>query len=367
MAETASVVVTGGAGFIGCAISAGLAERFGRVIVLDNLHPQIHAVPVRPVALHSSVDFRRTDITQSSAWVELLAEARPDVIVHLAAETGTGQSLTESSRHAHVNVVGTTTMLDALSRHEHTPTQIVLASSRAIYGEGAWRRADDTAFYPGQRDREQFARRAWDFPEAEPLPSSAQTTVPRPTSVYGATKLAQEHILNAWTCANGGKLTILRLQNVYGPGQSLVNPYTGIVSLFVRLAKEGKSIPLYEDGLMQRDFVHIDDVSAALLAAIDTAPNGTTHFDIGTGGFTTIAKIAEIISRRYGAPKPHVSGEFRHGDVRHASCDISHSLAGLPWFPQCRLDRGINSLCDWIDRELLSVRAGNRELGHTAD
>ena len=121
MAETASVVVTGGAGFIGCAISAGLAERFGRVIVLDNLHPQIHAVPVRPVALHSSVDFRRTDITQSSAWVELLAEARPDVIVHLAAETGTGQSLTESSRHAHVNVVGTTTMLDALSRHEHTP------------------------------------------------------------------------------------------------------------------------------------------------------------------------------------------------------------------------------------------------------
>jgi len=347
-------VVTGGAGFIGCALTPGLSQRFKRVIVLDNLHPQIHPVAVRPAALPASIDFRRADITEPSVWDEVLAEIHPSVIVHLAAETGTGQSLTESSRHAHVNVVGTTRMLDALSRHQQVPEQMVLASSRAVYGEGAWRRADGTVFYPGQRDREQFARQAWDFPGAEPLRSSAATTEPRPTSVYGATKLAQEHILEAWTRAYGVTLSVLRLQNVYGPGQSLINPYTGIVSLFVRLAKEGKSIPLYEDGEMRRDFVYIDDVVSALLATISKASAGTSRFDIGSGEFATIRQVAEIISQRYAAPNPHVSGAFRHGDVRHASCDISDSLRRLPWSPQWRLDQGLDSLCRWIDGEIRS-------------
>jgi dTDP-L-rhamnose 4-epimerase len=345
-------VVTGGAGFIGCALSAGLSRRFERVIVLDSLHPQIHATPVRPAALHRSVEFRLADITRQSVWDELLAAVRPRVIVHLAAETGTGQSLTESSRHAHVNVVGTTTMLDALSRHQCVPEQMILSSSRAIYGEGAWRHQDGSVFYPGQRDREQFARAAWDFPGAEALRSSAATTEPRPTSVYGATKLAQEHIMEAWARAYGARLGILRLQNVYGPGQSLINSYTGIVSLFVRLAKEAKSIPLYEDGLMRRDFIYIDDIAAALLAAIDTGPAETTRFDIGTGEIATIGQVAEIISHRYGSPKPHVSAGFRHGDVRHASCDNSAALQQLSWSPQWTLDRGLNALCDWIDGEI---------------
>lgn len=345
-------VVTGGAGFIGCALSTGLSQRFERVIVLDNLHPQIHAVPTRPAALHEAVEFRRADITERAAWDELLATIRPQVIVHLAAETGTGQSLTESSRHAYVNVFGTTTMLDALSRHECVPRQIVLSSSRAIYGEGAWRRTDGAVFYPGQRDREQFARSAWDFPDAVALPSSAATTEPRPTSVYGATKLAQEQILEAWARAFGVTLSILRLQNVYGPGQSLINSYTGIVSLFVRLAKEKKSIPLYEDGLMRRDFIYIDDIAAALLAAIDTAPPGTTRFDIGTGKAATIEQIAEFISQHYGSQKSHISGAYRHGDVRHASCDISNTLQSLPWSPQWQLKRGLDSLCNWIDDQL---------------
>lgn len=345
-------MVTGGAGFIGCALSAGLSLRFARVIVLDSLHPQIHASAVRPAALHPSVEFRRADITEQAVWDELLAAMRPRVIVHLAAETGTGQSLTESSRHAQVNVVGTTTMLDALSRHECVPDQMILSSSRAIYGEGAWRHADGSVFYPGQRDREQFTRGAWDFANAEALRSSAATTEPRPTSVYGATKLAQEHIMEAWARAYGARLSILRLQNVYGPGQSLINSYTGIVSLFVRLAKQEKSIPLYEDGLMRRDFIYIDDIAAALLASIDIGPAGTTRFDIGTGGIATIQQIADIISRRYGSPKPHVSGGFRHGDVRHASCDNSAALHQLSWSPKWPLDRGLNALCDWIDGEI---------------
>lgn len=345
-------VVTGGAGFIGCALSAGLSERFERVIVLDNLHPQIHAAPVRPAALHPSVEFRLVDITEQAVWDQLLVTTPPQVIVHLAAETGTGQSLTESSRHAYVNVFGTTTMLDALSRHECVPNKIVLSSSRAIYGEGAWRRKDGTVFYPGQRDRDQFARAVWDFPDATALPSSAAATEPRPTSVYGATKLAQEQILEAWARAFGVTLGILRLQNVYGPGQSLINSYTGIVSLFVRLAKEKKSIPLYEDGLMRRDFIYINDTAAAILAALDAAPAGTTRFDIGTGNAATIEQIAEFISHRYMSPKSHVSGAYRHGDVRHASCDISNSLRTLPWSPHWTLESGLGSLCDWIDVQL---------------
>src|SRR5882757_1209851 len=114
-------VVTGGAGFIGCALSTGISQRFERVIVLDSLHPQIHAAPVRPAALHPCVEFRRADVTEPSVWDELLSTVHPQVVVHLSAETGTGQSLTESSRHAHVNVVGTTTMMDALSRHDRKP------------------------------------------------------------------------------------------------------------------------------------------------------------------------------------------------------------------------------------------------------
>jgi dTDP-L-rhamnose 4-epimerase len=229
---------------------------------------------------------------------------------------------------------------------------MILSSSRAIYGEGAWRREDGSVFYPGQRDREQFAQGVWDFPGAEALRVSAATTEPRPTSVYGATKLAQEHIMEAWARAYGARLGILRLQNVYGPGQSLINSYTGIVSLFVRLAKEAKSIPLYEDGLMRRDFIYIDDIAAALLAAIDTGPAGTTRFDIGTGEIATIRQVAEIISHRYGSPNPHVSAGFRHGDVRHASCDNSAALEQLSWSPRWTLDRGLNALCDWIDGEI---------------
>jgi dTDP-L-rhamnose 4-epimerase len=345
-------IVTGGGGFIGCALSGELVKRFGRVVVLDKLHPQIHAVPVRPAALHSAVEFRRADITVSAEWDALLAVTRPRVIVHLAAETGTGQSLTEASRHAHENVLGTAVMLDALSRHNQVPEQIVLSSSRAIYGEGAWLRPGGLRFYPGQRAREQLARGEWDFPGSEPLPFAAADTEPRPTSVYGATKLAQEHVLESWALAYGAKLTICRLQNVYGPGQSLINSYTGILTLFARYAREGTSIPLYEDGLMRRDFIYIDDIADALLAAIDVAPSGTTRFDVGTGKTASISDVAEIIARRYGAPEPHVCGAYRHGDVRHASCDISATMRELSWTPQWPLERGLHSLCAWIDAQL---------------
>jgi dTDP-L-rhamnose 4-epimerase len=177
--------------------------------------------------------------------------------------------------------------------------------------------------------------------------------VPAPTSVYGATKLAQENILKAWGGSRGIPVTILRLQNVYGPGQSLINSYTGIVSLFSQWAREGKTIPLYEDGKIGRDFVYIDDVADAFVAALDAGPDEARPvLDIGSGIASTIEDMAFAIARFYGAPQPVVNGKFRDGDVRSASCDISPTLERLDWTPRWALDDGVAALQGWIAQEL---------------
>lgn len=350
-------LVTGGAGFIGCAISEGLATRFRRVVAVDILHPQIHAARVRPAALHPDVELVVDDVTDAGAWDRLLSSFRPDVVVHLAAETGTGQSLAESDRHGRVNVCGTTAMLDGLLRAHVVPRRVIMASSRAVYGEGAWSGIEGTDVYPRTRTREMLARGEWDFPRLSALPSSAERTWPYPCNVYGATKLAQEHILSAWCVAFGAELSALRLQNVYGPGQSLTNSYTGIVSLFCRLARDGREIPVYEDGAMLRDFILIDDVAAALLAAID-GPALAGPLDIGTGCATPIGDVARAIAAHYGAPVPRITGQYRFGDVRHAACDVAPALSGLRgWKPRVPLEDGLRRLILWIETRFRDAAA----------
>lgn len=347
-----TVLVTGGAGFIGSAMSTALADSFGSVVAVDNLHPQIHPDQVRPAGLDPRVRLVVGDICEAATWDELLPQVRPSVVVHLAAETGTGQSLTESSRHAQVNVVGTTRLLDALVRHNTFPRRIVLASSRAVYGEGSWQRSDGTVFSAGQRSAQMLARGEWDHPDAQPIAMAADTTAPAPASIYGATKLAQEHLIRSWALSYDVEPAVLRLQNVYGPGQSLANPYTGIMSLFCRMAMGGSSIPLYEDGEVRRDFVLIDDVAAALVAATvhERVPTGTA-LDVGSGEHQTIRTAAELIAQRYGAPAPHVTGDYRQGDVRHAWADIAATERELDWKPQFSLAEGIQRLTDWIDTQ----------------
>jgi dTDP-L-rhamnose 4-epimerase len=345
-------LITGGAGFIGCALSRELASQFDKVAAIDNLHPQIHATPTRPPALDDRVGLIVADVTLAASWDRILQSHRPAVIVCLAAETGTGQSLTEASRHANVNVAGLTQMLDALVRHKHVPQTMVLTSSRAVYGEGAWKDVKTgRVAYPGQRSRKQLERHEWDFPGLVCQTLNADETVPHPTNIYGATKLAQEHILSAWALSFGANIHILRLQNVYGPGQSLTNPYTGIVPLFARLAREGKSIPVYEDGQIVRDFVFIDDVADAIrrTALRDRPSNGP--YDIGSGRATTIHELAIMISLRYGAPAPHINSAYRNGDIRHAVCDVTKAGVDLGWAPRVRLQQGVDLLCKWIDRK----------------
>lgn len=352
-----TVLVTGGAGFIGTAIAPALTEVFERVVALDNLHPQVHAVPERPASLDPRVELVVGDVTDASTWDALLDTVVPDTVIHLAAETGTGQSLEESTRHAMTNVVGTTEMLDALNRRDRLPRRVVLTSSRAVYGEGAWERTNGPAgdagevFYPGQRDLSQLEAGQWDFPDARPTAMAADRVAPAPVSVYGATKLAQEHILRAWALSYGVEAAVLRLQNVYGPGQSLINPYTGIMSLFCRLAKEGRSIPLYEDGEVRRDFVIIDDVARAVVDAATSSRVSPVALDIGSGETQTIATAARLVAERYGAPAPHVTRQFRNGDVRHAWADVSSARTTLGWSPRVSLRDGIAILAGWIDSQ----------------
>lgn len=348
-----TVLVTGGAGFIGCALSQKLADAADRWVAVDSMHPQVHAKQERPTALHEAAELVVGDVVEPDMWDALLAKTRPDVVIHLAAETGTAQSLDEASRHARVNVVGTTEMTDALGRVGHLPAHVLLSSSRAVYGEGDWRGADGTLSQPGQRSHAQFETAQWDFPDAEPLPAAAQRTVPAPTSVYGATKLAQENILKAWGGSRGVPVTVLRLQNVYGPGQSLINSYTGIVSLFSQWAREGKTIPLYEDGKIVRDFVFIEDVADAFVAAVLAGPDPSRPvLDVGSGVASTIEQMATAIAEYHEAPAPVVNGKYRDGDVRSASCDISATVAELNWSPRWSLEAGVTALQEWIESEL---------------
>ena len=342
-------LVTGGAGFIGCALSARLADHFDRVVAMDNLHPQVHPSQDRPAALDARVEFVRGDVTQAADWDALLTDVSPTAVIHLAAETGTGQSLTEATRHAAVNVVGTTQMLDAFVRHDTLPERVVLTSSRAVYGEGAWVDADGTVSYPGQRSRAMLDAGVWDFPGLTATPFRSRSVVPTPTSVYGATKLAQENIISSWCLAMKVTPVLFRLQNVYGPGQSLINPYTGIVSLFAQKAKAGEVIPVYEDGDIIRDFVFIDDVAAAVVSGTLTSPANQYAYDIGSGEATSIMRLAQITAEHYGAPSPEVNGLFRDGDVRHASCVISDATQALSWTPQVMVQEGVDRLCTWID------------------
>lgn len=345
-------LVTGGAGFIGCAVSTSLSEAFDHVIAMDNLHPQIHATRSRPKELDERVDLRLLDVTEPGDWDMLLDDVHPDVVVHLAAETGTGQSLREASRHAKVNVLGTTQLLDSLVRHDAVPEKIVLTSSRATYGEGCWQDTAGQNVYPGQRTHEMLENHQWDFPELTPLPQYSRAVKASPANVYAATKFCQENLIASWCGSFGAVPVLYRLQNVYGAGQSLINPYTGIVSLFARLAKAGKSIPVYEDGCIVRDFVYIDDVARAVVAGVLHSEANVDPYDIGLGERTTIMQIAELIAEHYDAPAPHVNGMFRDGDVRAAWADISDSAASLGWRPEVSVNEGIGRLCEWIDGRL---------------
>lgn len=352
------VLVTGGAGFIGSNLAQKLLAMPGEyeVHAFDNLHPQVHRDSGWPALLPTLVTLHTGDVSDAGNWDTVLKLVQPDIVVHLAAETGTGQSLTESTRHGMVNVVGTTMMLDALHRHDISPEHIILASSRAVYGDGMWKSEDGTTFYPGGRSHEMLEAKQWDYHDANgnsahAVPMRADTVEPRPTNVYAATKLAQEQIIRAWTSAFSVPFTVLRFQNVYGPGQSLENSYTGILALFSRLSFEGKPINVYEDGEIIRDFVYVDDVVQSIVKSIQTPPAVAENrtLDVGCGDAHTVYQVAQMLSKIAGSPEPEISGAYRDGDVRAASSDISMTREVIGYEPEWPLERGLSTLYDWVE------------------
>ena len=354
------VLVTGGAGFIGSNLARTLLSNNEayEIHAFDNLHPQVHRDSGWPALLPKDVILHTGDVTSEGNWNTVLKLVQPDIILHLAAETGTGQSLTESTRHGSVNVVGTTTMLDALNRNEVKPEHIILASSRAVYGDGMWQSEDGTTFYPGSRSHEMLEAKQWDYLDqngknAQAVAMRADLVEPRPTNIYAATKLAQEHIIRAWTTAYSVPFTVLRFQNVYGPGQSLENSYTGILALFSRLSNEGKPIDVYEDGEIIRDFVYVDDVVQSIVKSIEVPPKPAEErtLDVGSGEAATVNEVARKLSALAQSPEPQVSGKYRDGDVRAASSDISRTREVIGYEPEWPLDRGLAALLEWVKQQ----------------
>ena len=348
------ILVTGGAGFIGSALSRCICGMGLPVVAVDNMLEQVHPNGTRSEFLDERVVLIRRDVTEASTWEEVFASYRPLKIVHLAAETGTAQSLSEATRHASANVVGTTAMLDALARAGIQPARILLASSRAVYGEGMWKdSATNETFYPAPRSHKMLAAGQWaptgpSGAQARAVPHEAARVFPNPTSVCGATKLAQEHVLSAWCAAFSVPLSILRLQNVYGEGQSPFNSYTGIINIFHRLAKAGQSIPVYEDGLIGRDFVHVDDVTDVFAHLLSVEDDANHRFDVGAGIEATILEAAQIIARLHGAPEPKICGKFRDGDVRSAVANPHEMLRRTGLSARVPFTDGAKRVGNWL-------------------
>lgn len=356
---TFKVLITGGAGFIGSALGKLLIDVHGaEVTAVDNLLEQVHPTGEPPASFDSRIRLVRADVRDRDNWRSLFADYQPDYVAHFAAETGTAQSLTESARHSSVNVLGTSELLDALVAAGQRPKKILLSSSRSIYGEGAWQAASGEVFYPGRRSHKQLANGQWDFfgPDgkvARPLPHKAGATFANPSSIYAATKLAQENILGSWCEAFNVPLAILRFQNVYGPGQSPTNPYTGIINIFHRVAAAGGVIDVYEDGNIGRDFVLVDDVVNSCAAALLDPRTETIFADIGFGKPTTILDAAKIVAKLHNAPEPKISGKFRDGDVRWAVADTAAMVNDLGVEPSVDFEEGARLVGEWL-----------RETGH---
>jgi dTDP-L-rhamnose 4-epimerase len=355
------VLITGGAGFIGRAVAQLAVERGYSVRLLDNLSPQIHGAIPESSALewaHSSeIEVLRGDVVRAPEWATALEHA--GAVIHLAAETGTAQSMYEISRYAKTNVGGTAALLNHLANRKHGVRKLILASSRSVYGEGAYRCRRCGLVYPPARTEAMF--RAGNWQPACPVcqgainavatPEDAKTA---PASIYAATKLAQEDLVRIAGKALGIPAVIFRLQNVYGEGQSLKNPYTGILSIFSNQLRLGKTIQLYEDGQESRDFVHVSDVARAILAGLASDRADGETLNLGSGQPTTIVQVAQLLAERFGVTRPAVvSGRYRLGDIRHGYADRTAIRARLEFAPEIPLDQGLTRLVAWVKTQPL--------------
>jgi len=347
------VLVTGGAGFIGQSISRELLGQGAKVRILDNFSPQIHATEVLPDDLAGYVEVIKADVRDRDALKRALPGV--DTVVHLAAETGTGQSMYEIERYFSVNVQGTATLLDLLQNDDcgKSLRSIVVASSRAVYGEGAYQCAAHGMVFPEQRTRERMSGGAFEpvcpvcgSPVSlSPTPESAPFM---PMSMYGLTKQVQEQAVLLFARTRGINGFGLRYQNVYGPGQSLKNPYTGILAVFSNLARQNQGIEIYEDGLESRDFVYIDDVVEATIRSINYSGQFVGALNVGSGQATSVMTVAQEIKAYFDSSSTiKVTGAFRMGDIRHNIADVSKLEQVLGFVPGVPFKQGLANFLGW--------------------
>lgn len=356
------ILITGGAGFIGSNLALALLKKRHQVTVLDNLSEQIHGKnPEETSPLYLSIKNKVQFIKGTVACRETLREAVADntVIVHLAAETGTGQSMYEIQHYTDVNIGATALLLDILTNEKHSVKKVVVASSRAIYGEGKYyNKTKNTFVYPLQRTDEDMQK--GDFEVKDPqnhsdvleLVATTEDAIIHPTSVYGITKQVQEQLVMTVCPTIGIAGVAFRYQNVYGPGQSLKNPYTGILSIFSTQIKNSNGINIFEDGKETRDFVFISDVVDATVLGIEKETANNQVFNVGTGVATDVITVATELSNNYGIQVPiTISGNYRLGDIRHNYADITKARQLLGFEPKISFKEGLKQFTDWVNTQ----------------
>ena len=350
------ILVTGGAGFIGSSLSLRLVEKGYEVTILDNLSPQIHT-EYSPLyeSVKDKVNFIKGTVLNYDDWKKAIDGV--DVVVHLAAETGTGQSMYEIEKYTDVNINGTSIFLDILTNEQHSVKKMIVASSRAIYGEGKYYCEEHGVVYPHERADSDMSQ--GDFNVKCPickkntkLMATDEESKIHPTSIYGITKQVQEHMFMVMGKSLNIPSVAFRYQNVYGAGQSLSNPYTGILSIFSTRIKNGNDINIFEDGKESRDFVYIDDVVEATILGIEKDEANFEVFNVGSGVPISVLTVANTLVEIYKSKsKINISGNYRVGDIRHNYADLTKIKKLLGFVPEVDFKEGIKRFTDWVNKQ----------------
>lgn len=347
------VLITGGAGFIGSHLADDLLARGCSVRALDSLLPQVHGADRRrPAYLASDVELIQGDIRDPDTVRRALDGI--EVVYHLAARVGVGQSMYQLAEYTSVNNLGTAILLEAIA--ERPVERLIIASSMGVYGEGMYRDEEDRPHEHVLRTPEQLAHGDWepravDGRRLHPVPTP-ETKSPALVSAYALSKWDQEQLCLLVGAAYRIPTVALRLFNVYGPRQALSNPYTGVLAIFAARYLNGNPPLVFEDGLQQRDFVHVRDVTQACWLALETQAAIGGVFNIGSGRPMSVFNVAERMARVLGSTRrPHVTRQYRVGDIRHCAADIGVARRVLGYAPAVDFDAGLAELAGWLESQ----------------
>ncbi|UCH89948.1 MAG: SDR family NAD(P)-dependent oxidoreductase [Thermoplasmata archaeon] len=360
------IMVTGGAGFIGSHLVDALVNEGHEVVIYDNLDAQVHKKV--PDYLNSQATFIQKDIRDQSDFKDAMKDV--EVIFHEASAVGVGQSMYQVGHYVDVNTLGTAKMLELLVNEEHSVKKLIMASSMSIYGEGAYVCEDDGAVHPSGRPEDQLKQHDWVMKcpicnkNTEPIPTSEAKPL-IPTSIYAITKKDQEEMCLVIGKTYGIPTVALRYFNVYGPRQSLNNPYTGVAAIFSSRIKNDNKPLIFEDGKQSRDFVSVHDIVQANLLVLKKSEADYNTYNVGTGIPTSIAQITLTLEKLYGKPELgiEIADKYRSGDIRDCYADISR-LESLGYSPKYTLEDGMKELVEWGEKQKAKddFEAANAEL-----